>query len=427
MVGLCYLLVREKEVARMGLRMREKKVVTEATKKRYKGARKREKGRILDEFVQLTGYTRCYASYVLRNLHRRRQGAPREGRRKRIYTDEVCSALTRIWYICDCICGKRLAPYLAEIVSVLERHGELLWVEEEVRAKVVRMSAATIDRMLKKEKAKFNLKGKARTKPGTLLKSQVPIRTFAEWDEKRPGFVEVDLVGHDGGDTRGDYAQTLDVTDVCTGWTETQAVKNKAQVWVFEALKEIRNRLPFPLLGIDSDNGSEFINHHLVRYCEREKLTFTKTRSYRKNDNCYVEQKNYSVVRRNVGYARYETERALKILNMLYASSNPYTNFFQPVMKLIEKTRSGSRVTKRYDRARTPYQRVLESPCVSEEEKEVLRELYLQLNPVALKREITRLQGKLMGEEVRAIHSRGQPSRGHRTDLVYNVTKKVLR
>jgi len=408
----------------MGLRMREKRAVTEATKKRYKGARKREKGRILDEFVQLTGYTRCYASHVLRDLHKRRRAVPRK--RKRIYGEEVCSALTRIWYICDCICGKRLAPYLEEIVSVLERHGELL-LEEEVRAKVVRMSAATVDRMLGKEKAKFSLKGKARTKPGTLLKSQVPIRTFAEWDEKKPGFVEVDLVGHDGGDTRGDYAQTLDVTDVCTGWTETQAVKNKAQVWVFEALKGIRNRLPFALLGIDSDNGSEFINHHLVRYCEREKLTFTKTRSYRKNDNCYVEQKNYSVVRRNVGYARYETESALKILNTLYASSNPYTNFFQPVMKLMEKTRSGSRVTKRHDRARTPYQRVLESPCISEEEKEMLRDLYLQLNPVALKREITRLQGKLMEEEVRPTRSRSHPSRGHRTDLVYNVTKRVLR
>ena len=270
----------------MELSMREKKAVTHATKKRYKKASKREKARILDEFVQLTGYTRCYASYVLRDLHRRRvRATPQKVTRKRerIYDDEVRSALTRIWYICDCICGKRLAPYLAEIVPVLERHGELL-VEEEVRKKVVRMSAATVDRMLRREKAKFTVKGKARTKPGTLLKSQVPIRTFAEWDEKRPGFVEVDLVGHDGGDTRGDYAQTLDVTDVCTQWTENQAVKNKAQVWVFEALKEIRDRLPFPLLGIDSDNGSEFINGHLVRFCEKERITFTKTRTYRKND-----------------------------------------------------------------------------------------------------------------------------------------------
>ena len=411
----------------MGLSMREKKAVTAATKKRYKKAGKKEKGRILDEFVQLTGYTRCYASSVLRHVPTRRGGA-RKGRRKRerIYGEEVCAALTSIWYICDCICGKRLAPYLEEIVPVLERHGELL-LEGEVREKVVRMSAATVDRMLRREKAKFTLKGKARTKPGTLLKSQVPIRTFADWDEKRPGFAEIDLVGHDGGDTRGDYIQTLDVTDVCTGWTETQAVKNKAQVWVFEALQEIRSRLPFPLLGIDSDNGSEFINHHLVRYCEKEKLTFTKTRRYRKNDNCYVEQKNYSVVRRNVGYARYDTERELKILNALYESSNPYTNFFQPVMKLVEKTRSGSRVRKKYDRARTPYQRVLESPHVPEETKEMLRALYLELNPVALKKEITKLQGTLMGKKVRGMSRQGQLRRRQSADLVYNVPSEVLR
>jgi len=227
-----------------------------------------------------------YTSYVLRTSHRKGASrAHRKGRteRERIYDDEVCSVLTRIWYICDCICGKRLAPYIGEMMWVLERHGELL-LEEEVREKIRRISAATIDRMLRREKARFNLKGKAHTKPGTLLKSQVPIRTFADWDEKRPGFVEIDLVGHDGGNTRGDYMQTLDVTDVCTGWTEAQAVKNKAQVWVFEALKEIRGRLPFPLLGIDSDNGSEFINGHLVRFCEKERITFTKTRAYRKND-----------------------------------------------------------------------------------------------------------------------------------------------
>ena len=409
--------------------MREKKAVTQATKKRYKKGTKREKGRILDEFVQLTGYTRCYASYVLRDLYRRGvHGARRKlGRkRERIYDDEVLSALQGIWYICDCICGKRLAPYLGEIVCVLERHGELL-LEEEVREKILRISAATIDRILRREKLKFNLKGRARTKPGTLLKSQIPIRTFADWDEMRPGFVEIDLVGHDGGNTRGDYIQTLDVTDVCTGWTETQAVKNKAQVWVFEALKEIRKRLPFPLLGIDSDNGSEFINHHLVRFCEKERITFTKTRAHRKNDNCYVEQKNYSVVRRNVGYARYDTEKKLKILNALYESSNPYTNFFQPVMKLTEKTRNGSKVSKKHDKARTPYQRVLESPWVSEEGKEVLRDLYVQLNPVALKREITRLQRELMGKRARRIHPQEQFRRGHPVDLVYNVTNEALR
>ncbi|HZX14544.1 MAG TPA: transposase, partial [Thermodesulfobacteriota bacterium] len=169
---------------------------------------------------------------------------------------------------------------------------------------------------------------------------------------------------HEGGNTSGDYIQTLDVTDVCTGWTEVQAVKNKAQVWVFEALKQIRQRLPFDLLGIDSDNGSEFINDQLYRYCLKEEITFTRARAYRKNDNCYVEQKNWSVVRRALGYLRHDTQQDLEIINQLYAYLRLYTNYFQPVMKLKEKTRIGSRVKKRYDKPKTPYQRVLESPCV---------------------------------------------------------------
>ncbi len=179
-----------------------------------------------------------------------------------------------------------------------------------------------------------------------------------EWDDKRPGFVEIDLVSHDGGNPRGDYLHTLDVTDVSTGWTETQAVKNKAQVWVFEALKDIIKRVPFPILGIDSDNGSEFINNHLLRFCEEKKITFTRTRPYRKNDNCYVEHlpallrreqagKNYSVVRKTVGYYRYDTEVELNLINKLYLILRLYTNFFQPSMKLIEKVRIGSKVKKK--------------------------------------------------------------------------------
>ena len=163
--------------------------------------------------------------------------------------------------------------------------------------------------MLAPEKKKLSLKGRSRTKPGTLLRNQITVRTFADWQEDRPGFVEVDLVVHEGGRARGDYAQTLDLTDVATGWVELAAVLNKAQVWVFEAFERIRQQLPFPLLGLDSDNGTEFINHHMKRYCDQEKITFTRSRPYRKNDNCFVEQKNYSVVRRLVGYDRYQGSR----------------------------------------------------------------------------------------------------------------------
>jgi hypothetical protein len=284
---------------------------------------------------------------------------------------------------------------MAELLTVLERHNEL-HCEQQTRAKLLRISAATIDRLLKPERRKYELRGRSRTKPGTLLKHQIPIRTFSEWDEQQPGFVEVDLVGHDGGLATGDYCQTLDMTDVATTWTETMAVKNKAQVWVFEALKNLRKNLPFPLLGLDSDNGSEFINQQLKRYCEAQKLTFTRSRPYRKNDNCFVEQKNYSVVRRAVGYQRYDMDQQLQLLNELYATLRLYTNFFQPTMKLQSKQRLGSKVSKKYDLAQTPYQRVLAAPQLAKQKKLQLRAKYETLNPAALKRKITRLQERLL-------------------------------
>jgi len=316
-------------------------------------------------------------------------------KRKGKYDQKTLSALKKIWIICDLPCGKRLAPYLFEIIPVLEKFEELN-IDDEVRKKLFEISPATIDRLLVKERAKFQLKGRSTTKPGTLLKNQIPIRTFSDWDEKKPGFVEIDLVSHDGGNAKGDFIQTLDVVDVLTGWTETKAVKNKAQKWVFEALVEIRKRLPFPILGIDSDNGSEFINAHLFRFCEKEKITFTRSRPYRKNDNCFVEQKNYSVVRRNVGYRRYDTEEELKILNKLYEHLRLYTNFFQPTMRLVEKKRVGAKVKKRYDQPITPFKRAIESPHISKHDKDKLKEEYDRLNPAELKRKITKLQNKLM-------------------------------
>ena len=390
----------------MGLTMKEKSSVVRVVASRYQKGGKKQKGRILKEFMELTGYNRCYAAYLLRSHGRKvwiskntvivgdiTKRAKRVGHKT--YDAGVFHVLKKIWFIMDCICGKRLAPVLKEIIVKLERYKEIK-LDRTTRGKLLKISAATIDRLLSEEKKKDNLRGRSHTKPGTLLKNQIPIRTFSEWDEQRPGFVEIDLVGHEGGDARGDFIQTLDVVDVCTGWTETQAVRNKAQVWVFEALKDIRVHLPFDLLGIDSDNGSEFINDHLFRFCKEQKITFTRSRKYRKNDNCYVEQKNYSVVRRAVGYQRYDTEEELAILNELYGHLRFYTNYFQPVMKLVEKTRIGSRVVKRHDKAQTPYQRVLQSPLIPEENKSRMQELYAKLNPAELKRKITKLQNRLI-------------------------------
>lgn len=390
----------------MRLPMKEKRSITKVIADRYKKASKKEKSAILDEFIRLTGYNRSYGSWLLLSEGKTIQLSsglsskgdllkPSPKTVTRIYDDQVVSALLKVWIIMDQICGKRLAPVLPEIIPRLESFGELK-LAKATREKLLNLSAATIDRLLATERQKLALSSRSKTKPGTLLKSQIAIRTFSDWDDLRPGFVEIDLVAHDGGAASGDYLQPLDVTDVATGWTETQAVRNKAQVWVFEAIKLSRQRLPFDLLGIDSDNGSEFINNQLWRYCNEQKITFTRTRSYRKNDNCFVEQKNYSVARRAVGYLRYDSEEELRLLNELYAYLRLYTNYFQPSMKLLEKRREGSQVKKRYDRARTPYQRVIESEPISKGQKQKLKRQYEKLNPAELKRQITRLQNRLI-------------------------------
>jgi hypothetical protein len=233
------------------------------------------------------------------------------------------------------------------------------------------------------------------TKPGTLLKSTIQVRTFADWDDKRPGFTEIDLVQHEGGNSRGFFACTLDVTDVSTGWTEMRTVLNKAQTHVLAAVKHIRQDLPFPLLGIDSDNGGEFINDELARYCDQEHLTFTRGRAGRKNDNPYVEQKNWSVIRRLVGYGRYETQKQVNQLNALYAVYRLYVNHFLPVQKLVSKVRAGSKIKKVYDDPKTPYQRVLDSPLVRPMDKRKLRAIHATLNVVELKRQLDELMDAL--------------------------------
>ena len=302
--------------------------------------------------------------------------------------------LRRVWAILSFPCGKRLVSQMSEMLRVLERCGELR-VTAEIRAQLESMSASTADRLLGPERRKMQLKGRQGTKPGYLLRHQIPIRTFADWDDARPGFTEMDLVSHEGGDASGDFCYTLTLTDVATGWTECRAVRNRAQRWTFEALKHLRKRLPFPLLGVDSDNGSEFINHHLLGYCEEEQSSFTRARPYRKNDNCFVEQKNYTAVRHMVGYYRYDTHDERTLLNRIYAAHRLYFNFFLPQMKLVEKTRVGSKVMRRYDDPKTPYQRVLQASNVEEPSKSELRDVYASLNPAELRRLLSKLQEQL--------------------------------
>jgi len=327
-----------------------------------------------------------------------------------------------VWATLDGPTGKRLAPFLPEIVEAMERAGELE-LTLELRRKLLRISAATIDRVLAPERRRLQLKGRSGTKPGSILKAQIPIRTFADWDEARPGFFEADLVGHDGGDLRGVFCQTLTLTDVSSGWTEVRALKNKAHRWVLEALAALERELPIPVLGFDSDNGGEFVNTDLFAWVTARGVTFTRGRPYRKNDGCFVEQKNGAVVRQAVGYLRYDTDAELAVLARLYDRLRPYVNFFQPQMHLVEKHRQGAKVHRRYDRAQTPHQRLMASPYVSPETKASLQASYLSLNPVALKRDIARLQDRLLDlarlkEERRRKEVRTSPDHPWRTFVV---------
>ena len=325
-----------------------------------------------------------------------------ENRGPPVYGEDVMAPLRKIWAVMDAPTGKRLAPFPGEMVAVLERAGELD-LEPEVRATLVAMSAATIDRPLATERKKMQLTGRSGTKPGSLLTSQIPIRTWADWDENKPGFVEIDLVGHEGGNPRGDFCQTLNVVDIATTWTEPRAVKNKAQKWVFAALREILGAFPFDILGVDSDHGSEFINDQLPRFREHEKITFTRSRPGTKNDGRHVEEKNWSVVGQAVGYHRYDTPAELVLLNQIYALPRLQINFFCPHQKLVSKRRERAKVIKKYDPARTPYQRILTDTNVTKKVKNELTRQYRTLNPAQVRRDLIALSDQLL-ELVKAKH-----------------------
>jgi len=370
---------------------RSKQELAEELHPRYLKSSKKEKTRILDEFVVTTGYSRKYANGLLKNglsrKHKQKAG------RKKKYQGEVMKVLEQVWEVCGRICSRRLHPFLPEIVEVLERLEELD-LSEETKTLLLSMSRATIDRCLKAARYEHK-KGLSTTKPGTLLKKSIEVRTWQGWDDERPGFMEIDLVAHCGDTTAGQYVCTLTAVDLATGWTECLALPNKTQWAVHEAIQEMRKRLPFPLLGIDSDNGSEFINDLLYRYCSEEKITFTRSRPYQKNDQAHVEQKNWSVVRHTVGYDRFETEEELRLLKKVYQDLRLYINFFQPVMMLIGTQRIDGKTTKYYDKAMTPYRRTLAAEPVGFSDKVSLTNLYVQLNPVALRKNIDLNIGKL--------------------------------
>jgi len=368
--------------------------LTDSIRERYASGNRREKTKILDEFTASTNYSRKHAIALLR----RKEYSPAARRKKRprpprLYTEDVRQALVEVWEASNRLCSKRLVPYLPTFLRVLERYGHVK-LDSKTRHRLLHISPATVDRLLY-ENRHGKMPSLAATRRGTLLKHQIPVRTFTDWNDNRVGFLEADSVAHCGSTMAGTFLNSFVLTDIKTGWTECVALLYKDQDFVVRALADVRCRFPFPIRGLDTDNGSEFITHTMYDYCQREKITFTRSRPYKKNDQCFIEQKNGQIVRRLVGYDRYEGMEAARILAELYSVIRLYVNFFQPSMRLLSKSRIGAKTKRVYDTPRTPFDRVLTSEDVTASGKARLRRQYRTLDPVVLLDTIHRLQDEL--------------------------------
>jgi transposase InsO family protein len=389
----------------MGFTMVEKKKIRAEYAKKYRKAKKAEKTKILNEYLEFIGKgNRKYAIFML-NREGKKQlrligkkyvnveitSTPRKKRiYKKYYDEKVAKVLIELWKFFRYICGERLVPLLRANLDVISRK-KRFGITAEVKKKLATISRSTVERLLTEERKKHKLKGKSTTKKGTLLKNQIPVRRFWSWDEKQPGFCEIDTISHDGGgEINSHYAWSLTTTDVALCWTEVRALKNKAQKWTMEAIDDIYETFPVPIRGFDSDSGGEFINHHFKKYCEERKINFTRGRVRHSNDNCYVEQKNGDVVRKTVEYFRYEGEEAYEALKKVYLYLNPLINFFYPTKKTIDKkTLPSGKVKNIFEKQlKTPYERVLEHPDVSDKNKRRLKKIKVSLDIVTLQEKL---------------------------------------
>jgi len=355
-------------------------------RERYQQASRSDKHRLLDEMVAVTGLHRKAAIRLLRREPRETSARPRGGRPRR-YGAAVAAAAEVLWQASGRIGAHRLHPFVPELLDRLTQCGELS-LAPTVDKLVRQASRPTLARLLGPARASYPRRRAATTHPSTWLKQQIPIRTFADWDDARPGFCQVDLVAHGGGSTKGFYLHTLCAVDVASSWVELQALWGKGHYRVAAGVQAVRERLPVPLAGLDSDNGSEFINRVLYYYCWREGITFTRGRAWKKNDSALVEQKNGAVVRHVVGYDRFTSKAAYRQLARVYALVRLQVNFFQPVEKLLTKHRTGARVHRVFDRAQTPYQRLCAAGVLSSPKRAELDALYQSLNPLQLQREL---------------------------------------
>jgi len=358
-------------------------------KKKYRQSRKKIKGQLLDDFCQFTGYNRKYALDLIHQPLPAKWKHPHS--RTKTYDIEVIGALLGLWGAVNGICGERFHPFIPELLEKMIECREIS-VNHTVKEKLLRISLATVKRAISSKKRQSFLRIGGSTKPGSLLKSQISVR-YGRWDEVSPGWCETDTVAHCGGDVSGDFLYSLDVVDIHSGWSEQAAIWGKGERATTEQMESIRARLPFRLLGLDPDNGSEFINWQLHRYCQKNKINLTRSRPYHKNDNAHVEQKNYTAIRQLIGYERFDQKRQQAMLNDLYANEwRMYLNFFQPTMKLKEKTKDATtgKTTKHYFESVTPYRRLMAHPKITLGQKQLLQSTYDSLNPMRLLTEIKR-------------------------------------
>ena len=376
------------------------KLFAEKIAQRYKKAKNSKKSQILDEFCATFEYNRKYAIRKLGKLikrHRPAKPKQKPGPKSKYNIPEVLKPLKDIWLAANLPCSKRLKQIIPLwLPGYQQKFGRL---SLDVIKKLLRISKNTIDRILKPIRIQYTGKGRSTTKPGLLLKHQILIKTN-QWDESKPGFLEADTVAHCGNSLAGDFAYTLDAVDIATGWTEQRAVYGKGETGVLKQIKDIEASLPFPLLGFDSDNGIEFINWHLARYFQNRKpsVDFTRSRPYQKNDNAHIEQKNWTHVRQWLGYRRFENPQIVLLLNDLYTKEwRLFHNLFLPSVKLQEKKSIRSRIVKKHDSPKTPYQRVLDSPVIPKETKQYLTDILKPLNPFDLR--------ETMDHKIKIIHS----------------------
>jgi len=354
---------------------------------RYQSANKKEKSQILDEYCQNTGQNR---KYVIRKINSKTL-LKKNGKRGRkwTYDSQVIEALVKIWEIFDHPCGDRLESLLKTEVERLRHLGELN-ISDQVANQLKKISSSTIDRRLAHQKEVLHLKRKYLQKKRPALYQAIPVRGN-DWNRALLGQIQIDLVEHCGQSASGEYICSLSVVDLASGWWEGIAIMGRGQQRTFAALEKARKQMPIPWQEIHPDNDTAFINWHLYRYSLKENLCFSRSRPYQKNDNCFIEQKNSTHIRSFLGNLRYDTEYELIIINELYDKLRLYKNFFQPVIKLKEKVREKGKIHRKYDKAKTPYQRIIESDWISDTKRKELTNLYLSLNPAELKRQIDKL------------------------------------